>query len=610
MLKGQVEFIVILGLIVVGIVAMYYALPAITTPAAPPAVASEQQTVKESVNNFIKGGILETIRVLGKNGGYTFAQSNSVEYLGSKVPFWHYRGTQSIPNYQQNFALSLTEYLRANKDSLAESLAGKGVTFGDPSVSVNILNSQIIATVSMPTSVKEYPIAQPYSVTIQSNMGEVYDFAKKFVNVVGTQRYFEYFTMSTMMFSDIEDNVRKVPLFIFLSECGDVVFKTYEDVRPEVMNAVRTTLAHTYLPGKSPTNVASTTSYPKYVVPGVDGKPYTNIDVRFQLPDGFDLTEDNFQMDPDNIMMVAEPLGPTGICYAEPVYVRYYLNYPVVVDVKDPLTGNSLRFAFEVFIKDNGPADYGAVGYELPAPTYCDDPACIANIKVVNAEGGAVPGAMIKFMGCDYRTDNAGVYQGLIPCGLGPAVVNTREYCKFSQSMSASDLYDATLTLKRKPVTNLYFHEVVVQNDSVNGQYIILPGDIRWLGADRAVGLNLFDFDLGETHYRMFDTQTGLITEMCPGAYNLGVTLSNTELTERYGALYGVLELEEAAANMHVYIPTFYGFQALTDDEAYQVGTILTNVLRQCNISPLSYTPQSLKSACLLSYGDVITYAS
>ncbi len=609
MLKGQVEFIVILGIIAVAVVAIYYALPAITTPAAPPAVAAEQQAVKETVNNFIKTGTIETLKTLGSNGGWPEPQYNSVTYLGRYVPYWFSRGSLNTPNLQQNFVTVLTDYLRTHKDSLAESLAGKGVTFGDPSVSANILGNQIIVNVNMPTTVKEYPIAQPYSVTVQSKAGEVYEFANNFVRAVGTERYFEYFTLSSMMMSEIDEGVRRIPFMIILTDCGESVFKTWDDVQPAVKEAILDTLGGTYLPGKEPQNVARTTSTPKFVVPGVNGKTYSDIDVSFYLPDNFELGMDNFQMDPSPIMIMTEPLGFTGICASEPVVMKYYLSYPVVTEAKDPITGTSLKFAFDVLIKDNAPADYGAVGYAPPEPTICAGSGCSANIKIVDSNGAAIPGARIFFGGCNYKADSRGIYQGPIPCVISSISVTASGYGELAKTYSFSELYDATLALKSIPVVNLHFHEVSILNNSMHNQYAVYQNSIRPMNNDlrpsEKMMMSFTEIDRGKPYIFMFNERTGTIDNIPADTYYVVASLMKGDMTERYGASAAVATLDEGTNNLHIYVPYMYEFTQYTEEQASFATAIVNKVFEKCGIPVVSSSSISLSESCFVDYGEV-----
>ncbi|RLJ09937.1 MAG: hypothetical protein DRP15_01840, partial [Candidatus Aenigmatarchaeota archaeon] len=64
MSKGQVEFIIIVGLLIVVSVVVFYAYQSglIGKSPVPSNIAEQQRTVKPSLENFIRNAALETIR--------------------------------------------------------------------------------------------------------------------------------------------------------------------------------------------------------------------------------------------------------------------------------------------------------------------------------------------------------------------------------------------------------------------------------------------------------------------------------------------------------------------------------------------------------------------
>ena len=89
MVKGQVEFIAIIGIIAVVIVAVYFAFTSVApgvTPTAPVYTSAEQASVADTVNSFVRDGVSETLRTLSTYGGYLSPQADSVTYLG-RVPY-------------------------------------------------------------------------------------------------------------------------------------------------------------------------------------------------------------------------------------------------------------------------------------------------------------------------------------------------------------------------------------------------------------------------------------------------------------------------------------------------------------------------------------------
>ena len=325
--KGQVELIAIVGILVV--VAVVVALVYQTGMLSPVSLGPDARVVKDSVESFIRAGAYDTIKNIGINGGYSDVQVNSVEFLGKDVPYWQYGGSITIPDLNANILEGIEKYISDNKAALQDSMSDKDVTLGNPQVSVNVLSSKVELTVYMPTQVGDTSIPQPYVISIPSKLGDIYEFAQGFVNTNNQQRYFEYFTLSSMAMSPFDNGVQRIPLVVFLTSCGDFVFKTWWDVQPDMMDTIEKTLANTFMPGKAPKNMMTKSTHPKYSIVPINGKTYSDIDVGFYLPDGFDVTRANFDMSPDTITAFAKPIPMAGVCYSEPIYVDYYLRYPV-----------------------------------------------------------------------------------------------------------------------------------------------------------------------------------------------------------------------------------------------------------------------------------------
>lgn len=614
MRKGQVELVAILGIIVVVVVIAYFALSGVGPgPAAPSGIQQEQLQVKNSIENLIRSGAEETLRTVSLYGGYDSPEGfalGSVELNGREVPYWSYQGSTNIPDLQTAVSRRITDYIRSNKAAMEQSLENQEVVIGDPSVGTRMLANQLIVDVNMQVSVRGYPIAGPYSVSVPTKMGEVQELSQKLVNHISSSRFFEDVTLYQIIGSRFENGVQVLPILVNPVSCGRSVYLDWYSLQPEMEAAVRSALAHTYMPGQYPLNVGDKTSYMKFSLPALDGKEYLDIPVSFHTPDGFELTSENFQFAPNPITAIAEPVPLTGACAAEPVYVNYYVLYPGVAQIKDPLTGNLFRFAFQVFMKNNQPGSWGEAGYiSSEQAAICADTSCPARIEVKDSEGNALPYASIRFMDCGYRADGDGVFEGNVPCGIGSLVVRVEGYGMYDSPHSSDDLLDMDLTVYRQPLVNLFFHEVSVQNDSLAGNYIIDPDGIKWIRNDirpeEAVTLSFISKETGQEHQRIY-TATSDNIQLPPGDYYLGGILSSQDLVSLYGGFNQEITLAEDTKSLHLYIPYSEGFSQMTDNNTImQSAAVLSRILRNCSVGPVSETPVALSKSCYIKYGEL-----
>ncbi|MCJ7816341.1 MAG: hypothetical protein MUP55_00655 [Candidatus Aenigmarchaeota archaeon] len=611
MARGQTEIVVVLGIVIVAIVVILYAVPNIIPSDVPQAIKAKYDSVKASFESLVMDGAQNTIRKLSAYGGYLDDSSfplGSVTFLGKEVPYWQYNGQVKYPNVKDNFIRDLREYLANNKDTVAETLKMSGVVLGDPQVSANFLANKIVITVNMPVTIDGTKVSKPYSVEVQTKLNEIDEFAKGFASYDASKRPFEYYTLSSMIISPIEQDIHAVPTFIFLTECGEYVFRSWWDVKPEMENVIRTTLAQTYMPGKAPNNTMMTSSSPKYMLVPINGKRYETLDVNFHLPDDFSLSQSSFQFSPDPIMVTSKIIPMVGQCQSDPVYINYYVSYPVIARVKDPLTQNVFQFGLHVFIKDNKPGVWTASGYESDIQKQiCSNPQCAADITLKDSLNKPVDYASITFMGCDLgRTNAQGVLRGPAPCGLGPIQVYKQGYDIYSRMESSDRLSGLTISLLKTPSITAHFYQVIVQNLSLNGKYDISQNAVNPIETGRVVYMNFFDIANVKSYQAGYSSKGGQISGMPAGYYVIGGTLLSKG--NEFGAFIINYTLSESldGKDLYVYLPDELGYSLISDPAQKAGATVtLTNVLIKCGLGPVSLSEIKNFKGCSVGYNEV-----
>jgi hypothetical protein len=347
---------------------------------------------------------------------------------------------------------------------------------------------------------------------------------------------------------------------------------------------------------------------PQYSLPAINGKRYESLDVSFQLPDDFQLSQADFQFSPDPIMVTSKIIPMVGQCQSDPVYVNYYVSYPVIVRVKDPLTQNEFQFSLLVFIKDNKPGDWSTSGYETDIQKQiCSNPQCAADISVKDSAGNPVDSASITFMGCELGTTNSlGVLRGPAPCGLGPIQVYKQGYDTYTRMESSDLLTGLTISLVKIPAINAHFYEVIVQNISLNGKYDISSNAVTPLETGHAVYMNLYDLANIKSYQTGYNSAGGQINGMPAGYYVIGGTLLSKG--NELGAFIINYSLSESldGKDMYIYLPNELGYQGLTDPGQKAGATVtLTNVLIKCGLGPVSLSEIKNFKGCSVGYNEV-----
>lgn len=595
--KGQVELVIIVALIVVIAVVVVSQMNLFVMPGETPDV----RTVRESAEGFIYTAALETMKTMSDHGGYLSTsdyQLGSVYLNGKEVPYWQLRGQVTYPDKATNFQAGVQAYLDENKDSLADIMSN--VTFGDPIVGVPVFaDDSITLTVTMPTTYKGTPIAQPYTVTLGTHFSELYDFSKGFAIYDANSRPFEYFTLSSMMLSPLKDGHHSIPMYEFMMGCGDYLFASSWDVIPEMEKTIKKTLAHTYMPGKVPEGTMMTSSSPKYSLVPINGKRYEDLRVSFMLPDDFELGYSNFRMSPDPVTGIAEPVPMTGECMSsEALHVQYTTEYPVIVRSVDPETGNVFQFAIDVYIANNAPAAWTATSLlDEGEDSICADLSCILELEVMDSSGDPIDSAAASFMGCYLgRTDSSGYLATLAPCGAGTLYIEKRGYGEFLESRTSSEL-DGTVTLYRKPQISILLHEVIVQ-DQGSGNYMVYYGNVKPVDDKRAY-LTLRSDQTFKEHSFYPDGSSVSVSTVPSGGYYVSATLASLDFQSMHGSLAYHYTITEDLDELHIYIPTTYGFSSLaTQEEQLEKIADLSEVLENCGIGPVTGTEYIQEEAC------------
>jgi hypothetical protein len=350
------------------------------------------------------------------------------------------------------------------------------------------------------------------------------------------------------------------------------------------------------MPGKVPQDTLSVSTSPKYSLVPINGKTYDDLDVSFMLPDGFELDYSNFRMSPDPASGMAEAIPMMAECMGkEPVSVDYSLDYPAIVMIPDPETGNAFQFAVQVLIRENSPAEWSSTPEELGLQAeICSDMSCILDLDVVDSSGSPLEGAAVSFMGCHLgRTDSSGYLATLAPCGSGALHISKQGFGDLLESRTSGEL-EGTAILFKQPVMNIILHKVIVQNPGQGKDYMVYSDQdqIQPISGERAYLSFRSAKDFGE--YSFYSTGSSLTVSTIPaGAYYITGTLTSSNFGVLEGAFgYPFLVTEDLdGQDLHVYIPTTIALNSIKDEVAQRQKVVeLTRVMHECGMGPMTST--------------------
>jgi len=629
-MKGQVEFFVILGIIFIIVAVVFYGYFG-GFSSVPTAVSQQQAVISASFEDFIRNGALNTISMVGSNGGYLECGGyslGSVVYTDKEIPYWQYFGQTAYPDMPANMQTGIENYIEDNKDAFFDSVTGKELVVGDVSdVAVTMTDNSMRIDLYMPLSIVfddvQYAFAQPFTVEVPTNMGQIYNFAKDFTAMEASNRYFEVFTLTSMVLSPLDaeppGGVNEIPTVIALNDCGQVVLRTWFDVQPNMARILGEVVANTYMPNKSPQDNFDSSTTPEYEIPTLNGKYYSDLEVGFDLPDDFELNQMNFQMNPNPIYAYAKPVPLTGICLSDPIEVNYFLTYPLVISVRDSLTGASFDFANTVYINDNtaGAWTTSADGYDsTELQEICADAGCSFNILVQDSVGNPLSGASVKYLDCSIgKTNENGMLDTWAPCGIGDLEIYKHGYGTYDQIRASSDLDGTTIQLVRIPVKQVHLYEVNVRNETTLDQYRINVNEVGPIGTDyngyyyhgdEIANLKFYTSPV-DYYTAIFDSISGQLSYVPAGSYSVAGSLVNSDYTTNYGTFFTSFEMSEDDGDLYVYLPYTLGFNNIEGTEAqlFAIGE-LSSLLSKCGLGPVSETPvHESFEGCIKSYGEL-----
>lgn len=476
MRKAQTEMIIIVGVILLAAVAILYATQQFFPfNPVPSGVAQTQKAVKDSFLTLAKNSAERTLRIMFEHGGYLspevlqepFTIPESTVFSGMGVPYWTKCEADVSPSKEEVTSwmeTAITLSLEKNIDSLQASFS-KDVSFDISKLRVDaiVLDNKVDVTINLPTVVEGYSLQQPYTLSIPTKFGRIFSFAEDFTQEAISTRLLEYNTLASLYFSPLApDGEPRVPTYGFLQDCGQTLYRTPEDISRGVKDSVFYTLASTLWWKPRPLDQSQAQVYS---IPLVNGKAYTDLSPTFHLPDDF-----NFRFTSpiifSNNKFDYSSIGPffTFTCFLGYVQ-KYSIDFPVILQVKDDLTGYIFSFASFVHIVDPGGENHMTPGSctSLSTSSSCTDLACNAHITVRDLNGQPVKNVRAYYQDCNIGTsDSNGIITGPVSCGSSGKLSLTppEGYSYVTFDTDSASLERATITVPRTPTINVHFFTI------------------------------------------------------------------------------------------------------------------------------------------------------
>jgi hypothetical protein len=486
MRKGQVEFVVILGVVFLFVIVVFYAYQngLIGRPTLPEDVAKIQDNVEVRIESVIAAGAKLLLLDMETHGGYltdpVFIRGSDttipdyVLFVGEGVPYWQKCQNDlslSREEIKSIFEFALKNYILNHSGEFLD-LFGKNVTFDVSRLDVdaNILRDKIVLTVTLPTTVQGYDIREPYTREVSTKFGEIIDFAIDTAKEFSVNRNLEYFTIYSIYFSkNLEDGHPKLPTIGFLTDCGETLQRSPAQIEEYLLESATYVVTNTHWWQGFSTNPSRSKTFG---IEDVDGKRYMDLSMNMYLPDDF-----GFNVGGSSISIKNNDLLASMVIFIVPECMSAYnqvyrVSYPVIISVDDPLTGNSFNFGSFVHVTDAGekmtPGDCEAAGEVIEDP--CREASCSARIRSVwhkDSDGSTEPleGSVVTFGECYLgMTDSDGYVEGNVKCGTHDLTIfNSGDFSFYDKAVSSSSL-SGTYELRYKPRMDAHYRRVGVES--------------------------------------------------------------------------------------------------------------------------------------------------
>ena len=643
--KAQAEIVVIIGVLVLAVAVVYYAVSGgFPSSSIPRNLYDRQKAFHDSFTALARKGADNALMVMEMHGGYPTAEilGNGTYdippfavFMGEGVTYWtrcEQNLTPSRKDVTHWLELAVENYIREHITEVTGSYKNVTIDLSRLSVSANILSNprKIDISVNLPTTVDGYNMVSqfyPYKISLDSKLGEIYDFASDLSEAQSSKRFLEVFTIASIyMSADAPDGYPKLPTGGFLTNCGETIFRTPDQISIYLKGIAEYVLTQTLWWQNMPVDPSKPKVYA--IDSEIMSTQYRDLNIQMYLPDDFQFTTQGSVVVKNNKRAFTSPMWTASDCLG--VYnMAYALSYPVIVRVKDPLSGYSFNFALFVFVDNTaGKMQPGRCQDIKTAQDLCKEADCSARMKVTDEAGRPILGAVATFGDCGIGySDSDGVIHGKIKCGTSELnIYMNSSYDYYNQNVSSSDI-NGTYVLHS--ITNITAH--------FNKVTIVDQGEIRKCFVGKASDYIFLDFvSAGGNLYTMTnidpesipenctnqacldECQKSLNIELCTscasgcmggvldstsndfipaGSYDTNATMMNLYIMKETGGFIAPYALRASTKSIYIHVPETTPDYHLPESKKLS----LVQDMKECQIEPISentYPKTTIVTTC------------
>jgi hypothetical protein len=475
--RGQVTIFIILGILIVGTIAVFFALK--SSPVEDK-IPSDIAPIYIYFLSCLEEETMNGINLLEFNGGYIrmppfeagssyMPFSSQLNFLGNPIPYWYYVSGNNIPKeqvpsiaYMENELAEFVDGKIRNCNFDNYYSAGFEITQGVPKSNVKIRDGKVLVNLKMPmniTHTNESFLINSHSIEFPSNLKKLYDSAVNLYNKEQTEMFLENYTVDFLRNYAPVDGIEL--------SCSPLVWNI-EDVFSTLHHAIESNILALKTKGGDFTLTKKENKY--FII-------NTDIDARFITSRNWSYS---FEVNPSKgALLISEPMGNQegfgilGFCFVNYHFV-YDIKYPVLIQVYEE--EEFFQFPVAVVLKGNVPREpmKGTFFEPVEISKFCEYKNTPVAIHVNDKSGNPVEATVsygCSTTSCDIGNTSNGSMTELFPqCVNGNLVINSPGFRELSFTYTIMNEEEISLFLERA-----YEKEVNLKLDSreYSGEAII-----------------------------------------------------------------------------------------------------------------------------------------
>lgn len=387
--RGQVTIFIIVAVIIVSVVAGFFVVRNFLIVQNIP---ENLEPVYTSFLSCLEDDVLTGINVLESQGGYIYLPDfesgssympfgSQLDFLGNPIPYWYYVSGNNVQKEQipskGDMEYEIQEFVNEKiSGCVFDTYYSQGfeISLGEPDSKVFIRDGEVEINLDMDLGIvkgEDSALVKTHKVVVNSDLGILYNSAKKIYNYEQEKLFLENYAVDTMRLYAPVDGVEL--------SCAPAIWNA-DDVFDELQEAIEVNTLSLKVKGGDYTLKSEENKY--FIID-------TSVDADVRFINSKDWAS-SFEVSPtESSVLIASPIGNQegmgiiGFCYV-PYHFVYDLKYPVLIQV---YSGEEIfQFPVAVVVQGNKPRQaLNSNAVEVDSPQLCEYKNTLVNVNTYDS---------------------------------------------------------------------------------------------------------------------------------------------------------------------------------------------------------------------------------